>query len=235
MKAKQCMAMTILSAACFSICVQADTVPPVQGLHTVGTAMLSVPAEIVVIRVSVVAKKKDALTAKKSVDDRIANYFDFLNKNGIEKKDIDAGNIDTSTDYAYSENGRKSVTGYSAYRKLIITLRQPDKLNDFLDGALKLQLNEIDNISFTVAHPEEYQEKVRQMAIQNAIDKAESLAKGFGRKVGPLVSIEYMPSEKEERWHYVSYQASPNRATPTYSAKDAVFTDNVEVVFSLAQ
>lgn len=237
MKLKTCLAMTFLSSILLPLSAYSASVPPVEGLHTSGAATLSVPAEMVVIRVSVSAKQKDALTAKQSVDQRVADYFDFLEKNGIEKKDIDTTNINTGADYVYTEKSGPRVSGYHASRDLKITLHQPEKLNDFLDGALKRQLNDINDIDFTVAHPEVYEEKVRQMAIQNAIDKAQSLAKGFGAKVGPAVSIKYITPVEEERWHYISYQAKSAKAqiASTYSAKDATFMDRVEVVFSLVQ
>ncbi len=38
---------------------------------------------------------KDTADAKKQADDHVAQYFDFLQKNGIEKKDIDAANLST--------------------------------------------------------------------------------------------------------------------------------------------
>lgn len=47
-------------------------------------------------------------------------------------------------------------------RQVQVTLRQLDKLNDLLDGALKSGLNEIRAVELGVASPETYREQARK-------------------------------------------------------------------------
>lgn len=84
-------------------------------------------------------------------------------------------------------------------RTVEVTLRQLDKLNSLLDGALKAGLNEIRSVSLGVAQPDAYKDKARKAAIDNAIHQAQELANGFHRKLGPVYSV---------RYHVSNYQPS---------------------------
>lgn len=85
-------------------------------------------------------------------------------------------------------------------RTVEVTLRQLDKLNSLLDGALKAGLNEIRSVSLGVAQPDAYKDKARKAAIDDAIHQAQALAAGFNSKLGPVYSV---------RYHVSNYQPSP--------------------------
>lgn len=62
------------------------------------------------------------------------------------------------------------MKGYRTVRQVQVTLRQLDKLNALLDGALKAGLNEIRAVELGIAQPGVYREQARQQAIKkNAI------------------------------------------------------------------
>lgn len=42
----------------------------------------------------------------------MAQYFDFLQKNNIEKKDISAANLRTQPEYDYLKTGESVLKGY---------------------------------------------------------------------------------------------------------------------------
>ncbi len=70
-------------------------------------------------------------------------------------------------------------------RTVEVTLRQLDKLNGLLDGAL----NEIRSVSLGVAQPDAYKDKARKAAIDDAVHQAQELAAGFHSKLGPVYSV----------------------------------------------
>ena len=117
-----------------------------------------------------------------------------------------------------------------------MTVRQLDKLNSLLDGALKAGLNEIRTVSLGVADPEQYKDKARKAAIDNATRQAQQLAEGFKGKLGPVYSV---------RYHVSNYQPSPMvrmmkadaapeaTAQETYEQPTIQFDDQVDVVFEM--
>ncbi|WP_297201828.1 oxidative stress defense protein [uncultured Pluralibacter sp.] len=215
--------------------VQASELP--DGPHIVisGTASVDAVPDMATLAIEVNVAAKDAASAKKQADDRVAQYLSFLEQNGIGKKDIRSANLRTQPDYDY-QNGKSILKGYRAVRSVEVTLRQLDKLNSLLDGALKAGLNEIRSVSLGVAQPDTYKDQARKAAIDDAVHQAQALAEGFHAKLGPVYSI---------RYHVSNYQPSPMvrmmkaEAAPasdvqqTYEQPSIQFDDQVDVVFQL--
>ncbi|AIR06059.1 oxidative stress defense protein [Cedecea neteri] len=219
-----------------SVSVQAGELPNGPHVVTSGTASVDAVPDIATLAIEVNVTAKDAASAKKQADDRVAQYLTFLQKNGVEKKDINAANLRTQPEYDYLKDGKTQLKGYRAVRQVEVTLRQLDKMNELLDGALKSGLNEIRSVSLGVAHPEEYKDKARKEAITDATRQAKLLAEGFNSKLGPVYSV---------RYHVSNYQPAPmvrmmkaNAAAPasaqdTYDQQTIQFDDQVDVVFEL--
>ncbi len=121
-------------------------------------------------------------------------------KRAVLLKDINSANLRTQPDYDY-QNGKSILKGYRAVRTVEVTLRQLDKLNGLLDGALKAGLNEIRSVSLGVAQPDAYKDKARKAAIDDAVHQAQELAAGFHSKLGPVYSVRTMsPTISRARW-----------------------------------
>ncbi|WP_147199680.1 oxidative stress defense protein [Pantoea sp. MBD-2R] len=224
--------LSVLPAA-----AMADELPNGPHVVTSGQASVDATPDIATLAIEVSVSSKDASEAKKQADARVAQYFDFLQKNGIEKKDINAANLRTQPEYDYLKDGKSELKGYRAVRQVQVTLRQLDKLNELLDGALKSGLNEIRSVELGVANPDSYRDKARQAAIENATQQAGALAKGFNTQLGPVYSI---------RYHVANYQPMPvarmfkaadaapmTSAAQTYEQQSIHFDDQVDVVFEL--
>ena len=155
--------------------VQAGELPDGPHIVTSGTASVDAAPDIATLAIEVNVAAKDAATAKKQADERVAQYLSFLEQNQVAKKDISSANLRTQPDYDY-QNGKSILKGYRAVRTVEVTLRQLDKLNPLLDGALKAGLNEIRSVSLGVAQPDAYKDKARKAAIDDAIHQAQELA-----------------------------------------------------------
>ncbi|MRS14287.1 oxidative stress defense protein [Enterobacteriaceae bacterium RIT691] len=218
-----------------AMAVQANELPDSPHIVTSGTASVDAVPDIATLAIEVNVAAKDAASAKKQADDRVAQYLSFLEQNGVTKKDISSANLRTQPDYDY-QNGKSVLKGYRAVRTVEVTLRQLDKLNSLLDGALKAGLNEIRSVSLGVAQPDQYKDKARKAAIDDAVHQAQALASGFNAKLGPVYSV---------RYHVSNYQPSPMvrmmkadaaaapSAQETYEQPTIQFDDQVDVVFQL--
>lgn len=136
-----------------AVSVQASELPDGPHIVTSGTASVDAVPDVATLAIEVNVAAKDAASAKKQADDRVAQYLSFLEQNGVAKKDISSANLRTQPDYDY-QNGKSILKGYRAVRTVEVTVRQLDKLNSLLDGALKAGLNEIRSVSLGVAQPE---------------------------------------------------------------------------------
>lgn len=214
--------------------VQANELPNGPHIVTSGTASVAAVPDIATLAIEVNVSAKDAASAKKQADERVAQYLSFLEKNGIAKKDINSANLRTQPDYDY-QNGKSILKGYRAVRSVEVTLRQLDKLNGLLDGALKAGLNEIRSVSLGVAQPDAYKDKARKAAIDDAIHQAQELATGFHGKLGPVYSVRYHVSnyQPSPMVRMMKADAAPVSAQETYEQATIQFDDQVDVVFEL--
>ena len=237
MKLKALAMAAMVGLGTLPMALQAAELPEGPHVVTSGTASVDATPDIATLAIEVSVSSKDAAQAKKQVDERVAQYFDFLQKNNIEKKDISAANLRTQPEYDYLKTGESVLKGYRAVRQVQVTLRQLDKLNELLDGALKSGLNEIRAVELGVAKPDVYREQARQKAIENATQQAESLAKGFHAKLGPVYSIRYRVANCQPmpvaRMYKAAGAAAENDAAQTYEQQSIHFDDQVDVVFEL--
>lgn len=213
----------------------ADELTAAPHLSTIGTASIDAIPDIATIIIDVNYTAKYAVDAKQRVDKRVTQYFDFLRKNGIEQKDINAANLSTQAEYDY-QDGSSELKGFRAVRQVQVSVREIGKLNQLLDGALKLGLNDIQAIKLGVAQPSNYREQVRKKAIQNAILLATSLAEGFKVKLGPIYSIHYQGYNDQSPLPVMflrAENASTSTPSQTYQQQSIHFKDQVEVVFGL--
>ncbi len=65
------------------------------------------------------------------------------------------------------------------------------QLNEYLDLALNIGINQVDNIQLQVQDQAKYQMQARLAAIEDAQKKAELLAEGFGKKLGAIWQVRY--------------------------------------------
>ncbi|CAI2047710.1 oxidative stress defense protein [Serratia ficaria] len=237
MKLKALAMAAMVGLGTLPLALQAAEVPEGPHVVTSGTSSVDATPDIATLAIEVSVSSKDAAQAKKQVDERVAQYFDFLQKNNIEKKDISAANLRTQPEYDYLKTGESVLKGYRAVRQVQVTLRQMDKLNGLLDGALKSGLNEIRAVELGVAKPDVYREQARQKAIENATQQAASLAKGFNAKLGPVYSIRYHVANYQPmpvaRMYKAAGAAAENDAAQTYEQQSIHFDDQVDVVFEL--
>jgi uncharacterized protein YggE len=108
--------------------VQASELPDGPHIVTSGTSSVDAVPDIATLAIEVNIQAKDAATAKKQADDRVAEYLSFLDKNGVGKKDINSANLRTQPDYDY-QNGKSVLKGWRAVRTVEVTLRDLEKLN----------------------------------------------------------------------------------------------------------
>ncbi|MDH0353623.1 oxidative stress defense protein [Morganella sp. GD04133] len=239
MKLKSLALAAMVALGSYTAVVQAAETPAGPHISTSGSAVIQAEPDMATLTINVTVKEKEASAAKAQADKRVAQYFDFLKAQGIEKKDINAANISTSPDYVYDKEKEESVIrGYNASRSVTVKVHDLNKLNTLLDGALKSGLNDISAVEFGVNNPEKYREEARQKAISDAISQAKSVAKGFGTELGAVYSIGYnapqpVPVMARGKMMLAANAPAAVSADETYEQQTIDFRDQVDVVFEL--
>lgn len=203
-------------------------------LNTIGTSEVAVPADMAEVNVEVVIKAKTAQEAKRESDKAVALFLERLEKAGIDKALIQSANINLQPQYHYEKNKPNQLIGYSANRRIKVTVMDLAKLNNILDSALEQGINRINNIALKSSKEAQYLEQARIAAIKDAQQKAKSLAEGFGEELDGVWEISYFEQRPVQPVMLrMNSEAKSFDAGPSYQQGQVTIQDRVEVTYRL--
>ncbi len=216
-----------------------NSLPNNRHISIVGTAQLKADPDIAVIHLVVESLKENSLDAKKDVDDRVNNFLKGLALFNINENNVSASSISTNPHYSYSNNDNEELDGYMAVRNLKVTLNNIQHLNEFMDFALSVKIDEIEEIKLQSSKAGLLKDKVNQLAIKNAKEQGHSLANAFGANLGKIYSIN--SSSNNNRYRYgsnndierITVTGSRLNKPGQYLQSNIIFSASISVVFDL--
>lgn len=124
--------------------------------------------------------------------------IDFVKSQGVDSKDIKTQNYNIYPEYEYYSCPRTSpepcqtpkIRGYIIDQTISVKIRDFTKIGALLSGVTERGTNSVSQISFSIDDPETYKMQAREEAIKKAQEKALSMAKSAGFKIGRLIAIE---------------------------------------------
>ncbi|PKH33579.1 oxidative stress defense protein [Shewanella sp. ALD9] len=230
---------SIISASLFTL-TATSSLSPVQAaelsfahIETVGTSTIEAAADMAIINVQVSIEADSAKAAKDKADEAVSQFMQRLLKAGVDKKHIQSANLQLNPQYMYVQNEPRKLTGYNASRQMTITVIDLNNLNELLDSALVEGINNVNNIELKSSQEAKIIAQARQAAIDDAKQKAQSLAKGFGEQIAGVWQIRYFPQQANQPEMYRASMKMNADVAQTYQQGQVNISDRVEVVFRL--
>jgi uncharacterized protein YggE len=230
---------SIISASLFTLSAT-SSLSPVQAaelsfahIETVGTNTIEAAADMAIINVQVSIEAASAKAAKDKADEAVSQFMQRLLKAGVDKKHIQSANLQLNPQYMYVQNEPRKLTGYNASRQMTITVIDLNSLNELLDSALVEGINNVNNIELKSSQEAKIIAQARQAAIDDAKQKAQSLAKGFGEQIAGVWQIRYFPQQANQPEMYRASMKMNADVAQTYQQGQVNISDRVEVVFRL--
>ena len=202
-------------------------------IETSGASEIVIDADMAVVNIEVVVEAPTAKAAKDTSDKAISQFLNRLQQAGVDKHDIQSANLNLHPQYHYQKNEPATLKGYQASRRMTITVKQLEQLNDLLDSALEQGINRVNSIELTSSKRTDFIEQARQAAIEDAKQKAKSLAKGFDKKVEGVWQIRYFDQHPIQPVQYKMAAQADNGTAASYQQGQVIISDRVEVVFKL--
>lgn len=124
------------------------------------------------------------LVSKKLLED--------LKNLGVEEKNIKTTNYSVNPNYEYGTTGKQSTNGYTVTQNLEVRIKPVDKANKAIDIATADGANQVGGITFVLNDDtrDQLEQKARKEAIEDAREKAQSLANAAGIKLGRIIDIQ---------------------------------------------
>ena len=137
---------------------------------------------------------KDAATVQQAKDEvnKITNQItDEIKKLGVEVKDIKTTNYSVNPQYDYTF-GKQQLRGYTVAADMQVKLKPIDQANKAIDIATKLGATNVSGVQFVLEESQQkaLEDKTRKEAINNAKEKAKSLADAAGIRLGRIIDVQ---------------------------------------------
>lgn len=160
-----------------------------------------------------VTEGKDSITVQNDNSEKMNKIIKYLKGRGVADADIKTSQYNLSPKYDYIK-GKTILSGYILNQSLTVTVRDIDKVGEFLDGAVSNGANQINSVSMFVDKPEELRAKAREAAVRGAQTKAVAAASAAGFRLGRLVGFSESAGE-EPRIFYEALGKGGGAASPS--------------------
>lgn len=186
------LVMGILLAACAPAPAQpaaAQTDSPVGGITVVGQGEAFGQPDEAHVQIGVETFAEQVSEATAANEAGVQSIMDALGELGIEEADIQTSNYNLWAEQPRGDEGPQGIAGYRVMNQVSVTIRDIDQVGDVIGAVTEAGANSIHGVSFSVADPAGLEADARADAIDNAREKAESLAELSGVELGEVISV----------------------------------------------
>jgi uncharacterized protein YggE len=167
-----------------------------------GEAVVKVQPDKIVITFGIETWDKNIMTAKQENNNIMKKVIVVIKESGIPDKDIQTDYL--SIEPRYSDNyDKKNFIGYFVRNTFVVTLAEPDKVENLVTGVLQAGVNYIHSINFQTTEFKKYREQARELALKAAKEKAEKMAGTLDQLIGDPIQIS--EGYGGSNWYYSSW------------------------------
>ncbi len=218
------------------VTVAVDDDDPMRTISVVGSGQVYLVPDVAYIYIGVHSQSENVSTALKDNNEQARQVSDALQELGVDEKDIQTTSFNIYPSQQY-EPGTGAVTGtlYMVDNTVYVTVRDLDRLGELLDTVVRSGANSINGITFDVVDKKSAQSEARDLAMKNAHEQAEELARVSELSLGEIQSIStgYTSSPMAKEMYGIGGGGmAPSSYTPV-SAGQLVLSADVSVTYQL--
>lgn len=158
-----------------------------------GTGQVSAAPDMATISFGVTKNAATIADAQNQTNRNIQKILDSLKNLGIESKDIKTTNYSMNPSYA---SDGQTITGYSVTQNVDIKITSLENVTKTLDALTAHGANLIGQVRFGFSDSleQKLETQARQEAVQQAKEKAQSLASAAGIHLGQIINVTENPA-----------------------------------------
>jgi uncharacterized protein YggE len=210
--------------------------PRVPVLNLTGEGAAEVQPELAVLQIGVAVTAKVAKDALAENSKLLNAALNAAKESGIEPRDLQTSGLSLRPDIVRAEKWpHREVIGYQVNNIVTMRVRDISRLGGLLDRLVVLGINDIRNITFSVANPAPLIEQARADAIKDAMRKAEKYAEAANLRIVRVLAINESGIETPApRPLVLTRAASAPRPDVPVEAGELVYRARVNVEFEIA-
>jgi uncharacterized protein YggE len=173
---------------------QGEPTPPTISVHA--NAIVKVQPTTAYFEVGILTQHKSAAKAQDTADRVIARIMKALEEKGVERKDLATSvcNLRPSYEDPYGRD-RSKLIGYHGDNFVTVNVRDLSRLGEIIDACMAAGATNISDVEFRVDDIRQYRKQGREMAVQNARERAEQIADAMGVTIVQVRSIDETTSD----------------------------------------
>ncbi len=175
-----------------------------QHLRTItvtGEGKVSVVPDMASLSFSVITQDKKTDIALNLNNEKANKVIEYLKKEGIAPEDIQTTIFNIYPVYKRDPNFiSREIDYYEVTNRINIELKDLEKANTIIDGAIRVGANKVDSLQFLVSNEDELKKEAREKAVKQAKEKAEEIVLALGVKLGRTMDF------SETRDYYLPFR-----------------------------
>lgn len=190
MRGYACHKLLLICLAASATGALADTAPPDRRAVSVsGRGEVEAAPDRARLSMGVDVTRSDVRSAQTEVNRIVREYLAQARALGAHDEDLSTAGLSIRSEYDYSaKNGRKFL-GYHVSREILVTVRDLDKIGDFLLRATDAGINNVSDPLLESSKAEELRRQALAKAALDARAKAQLLAETLGMKLGSVHTL----------------------------------------------
>ncbi|WP_207181906.1 SIMPL domain-containing protein [Anaerocellum diazotrophicum] len=155
-----------------------------------GQASVYVEPDVAILTFGVLSENISADAAYSQTAAKISKTIDAIKKLGIDPKDIKTLRVNVYPKYSYNkDDGTSKIVGFYASTDLTVTVRNLSIVGKTIDTAFKNGVNTFSSLTFDISNSSSYYNQALSKALENAKQKAATIAKGLGISLSKPKSV----------------------------------------------
>jgi uncharacterized protein YggE len=222
-----------------------DVAPAYNSVTVTGQGEAVAVPDVATFSFTISADAPSVSAAQEAVTKKVDAVLKALADLKIEEKDIKTSDYSVYPKYVYKQNicasgycsGNQVQDGYTASHSVTVKVRDTEKAGQALAAAGDNGATNLSSLSFTVDDPDQVTTEARTLAIKDAREKAEALAKALGvrlvRVVGFYDSSEGGPLPMYREANMAGDAVMTQAKAPTVPTGENKTTVSVNVVYEI--
>ena len=166
-----------------------DSAAPPWTISTSGEAVVYVVPDQVVVSLGVENFHREMEQAKRDNASAAARLVKAVEETGVDRKDLQTSDLTLDIEYPHQTGPVGGVAGYTVKRSFVVTLKDPRRLEELTEVALRNGANRLDGIDYQTTELRRHRDDARARAVRAAREKAVAIAGELGCSVGPPRTI----------------------------------------------
>ena len=184
------LALGLLAFGCRT---ETNVVSPDQespGITVSGSGSVFGEPDIAVVTLGVEAQADSVGDARTQAAERMDGMISALKDGGVADEDIQTTRFSVQPLYDFTD-GRQVLRGFIVSNVATVKIREIDNTGTLIDAALEAggDLSRVESLNFTIDDPSALEEEARTKAVEDAAQRAQTLADAAGVELGKARSI----------------------------------------------